>query len=313
MKLCASFTCWGLALFLLLVPAITAAASGPLAGTSWQLVEFQSMDDAIGIQRPPDPAQITMTLNGDGTARFTLDCNSAQGAWSAEPGPDGNSGRFAFGPLAATMAICPPPGLGEKIGAQAAYVRSWLLKDGRLYLSLMADAGIQAWEPRRDVPFQATADPELETAILAAVPFYTRAIVDLDGGTNKGRYVHGRVDLNNDGRDEVFAYLLGSNFCGSGGCSLLLFTRGASGYTLVNDFPISRLPVIVSPHRTGGWRDLIRRESGGGAPPSYVRHSFDGKAYRESERLAGDASPEGERHLAGELSFDRGIVLEPRN
>jgi hypothetical protein len=302
-----------LILAILALPVTVAAAAGdPLAGTTWQLVEFQSMDDAIGVLRPKNPAHFTMALSGDGSALLTLDCNSARGAWTAEPGPDGNSGRFALGPLAATAAICSPPDLGEKIVAQAAYVRSWLLKDGRLYLSLMADAGIQVWEPQNGVPFLTTADPELEAAILRTVPFYTRAIVDLAGGTGKGRYVHGRADLNDDGRDEVLVYLLGSIFCGTGGCNLLLFTRGQAGYTLVNDFPISRLPVIVAPRKTGDWHDLIRRESGGGAPPAYVRHVFDGNQYREQERLPGDAAPEGQHLLTGELSFDRGIPLEPR-
>jgi hypothetical protein len=31
--------------------------------------------------------------------------------------------------------------------AQAEYLRSYLLTDGKLYLSLMADGGIYAWEP----------------------------------------------------------------------------------------------------------------------------------------------------------------------
>jgi hypothetical protein len=39
----------------------------------------------------------------------------------------------------------------------------------------------------------------------------------------------------------------------------------------VNEFPISRTPVIVSAASTGGWHDIIKPESGGGAPVSYVR------------------------------------------
>jgi len=52
-----------------------------------------------------------------------------------------------FGPLAATMASCPPPSVDEQVTRQATYFRSYLLKDGRLYLSLMADGGIFVWEP----------------------------------------------------------------------------------------------------------------------------------------------------------------------
>ena len=52
-------------------------------------------------------------------------------------------------------------------------------------------------------------------------PAYTRKVVDVQGGTGRARYVYGR--------DEVFVYLLGSIFCGTGGCNLLLFTEARDG------------------------------------------------------------------------------------
>lgn len=120
-----------------------------LAGTRWQLVEFQSMDDAIGTLRPTDPSAFTMQLREDGTVSMRLDCNRANGSWSAVPSADGTSGRFEFSGLASTRALCPPPNLDEQIARDADFVRGYLLRDGRLYLSLMADAGIYAWEPAR--------------------------------------------------------------------------------------------------------------------------------------------------------------------
>jgi len=117
-----------------------------LENTSWHFVEFQSMDDGIGTKRPRDPSLYTMSLDEDGTVNMRLNCNSARGQWSFESGKDGVSGRFEFGPLAVTRATCPPPGMGEKIAADAQYIRGYLLDNGRLYLSLMADAGIYVWE-----------------------------------------------------------------------------------------------------------------------------------------------------------------------
>jgi len=131
-------------------PASVAAAPQNipgLSGTSWRLVEFQSMDDAQGTTRPDDPSLYTMTLNADGTASLRLNCNRATGTWTAEPSADATNGRFEFGPLAATMAVCPPPSMDELVTRQAAYIRGYLLSDGKLYLSLMADGGIFAWEP----------------------------------------------------------------------------------------------------------------------------------------------------------------------
>jgi len=292
-------------------PQEATTAPGPLADTAWRLVQFQSMDDAVGTVRPENPAAFTMRLNADGKVNMKLDCNRASGTWSSEPAGDGASGSFTFGPLAMTRAICPPPNLDEQIGRHAEHVRSYLLKDGRLHLSLMADGGIYTWEPLPEgVRFVVEPDPELEPAILAASPDYTRESVETLG--RKARYVWAAVDLNGDGKDEVLVYTLGSVFCGTGGCNLLLFSRGTNGYVLVNNFPISRLPVIVSPEMTNGWHDLVRPESGGGAAPSYVRHTFDGKKYVVQERVPGDAAPEGTPCLTGDLSFDSGAPLEPR-
>jgi heat shock protein HslJ len=137
-------------------------AKNPLADTRWRLVEFQSMDDAIGTVHPLDPSLYTMRLNSDGTVAMRLNCNRAMGSWRAVPSGDGARGSFEFGPLAATRAICPPPSMDAQIAAQAEYVRSYLIQDGRLYLSLMADGGIYAWEPESDATsaIPAPAGPE---------------------------------------------------------------------------------------------------------------------------------------------------------
>jgi len=287
----------------------TTAPGGPLAGTEWYLVEFQSMDDTQSTTVPEDPSAYTMRLNADGTVNMRLNCNRANGTWTIEPSAEPSNGSFQFGPLAMTRALCPPPSMDEMVAAQAEYVRGYMLEDSRLYLSLMADGGILVWEAQ--VPFETVPDAQVETAVLKASPDYTKAIVDIDGRT--GRYIYSRVDLNGDGRDEVLAYLLGSIFCGTGGCNLMLFTPTGDGYSLVNNFPISRTPVIVSAEKTNGWNNLVRPESGGGAETSYVTHTFDGDHYVEGERVSADAAPEGTRALAGDFTFEDGIPLEPRD
>ena len=285
--------------------------AGVFGGTAWRLVEFQSMDDAQGTTRVDDPALYTMRLGADGLAELRLHCNRATGPWSAEPSADPASGRFVLGPLATTMALCAPPSLGEKIAADAPYVSGYLVRDFRLYLSLMADAGIYVWElDAPDVPASARPDPELVAALLAASPDYARSVLEAGNGTG-ARYLHSRADLNGDGMEEVFAYLLGPYFCGTGGCNLRVFTPVPGGYALVGDFPITRTPVVIDAVTTGGWRDFWRLESGGGVPASYVRQAFDGERYVEVERVPEDRPPDGLPVLAGEVSFDRGAPLPP--
>jgi len=137
----------GLALSPTTAPGMASDPPIELAGTAWRLVELRSMDDAIGVVRPDDRSSYTLHFHPDSTVSMRLACNRATGTWSATPTGDGTGGRLELSSLAVTRALCPPPSLDERIAAEAGYVRSYLLEEGRLYLSLMADGGIQAWEP----------------------------------------------------------------------------------------------------------------------------------------------------------------------
>lgn len=123
--------------------------TGVLANTQWRLVEFQSMDDSQGTQRPDAPARYVLRLDADGTATMWLNCNRVTGTWLAEPTGKANkvaaSGRFEFGHINPRAKPCPSPGMEQNILRQATNVRSFVLKDGRLNLALMADGGIYVW------------------------------------------------------------------------------------------------------------------------------------------------------------------------
>jgi heat shock protein HslJ len=289
---------------------VSQASNHSLADTDWHLVEFQSMDDSIGTVRPQDPTLYTMRLNGDGTVTMKLNCNRGNGSWSSEPSDEGNNGAFQFGPLATTRALCPEPSLDEKIAADSEFIRSYVVEGDKLYLSLMADGGIYVWQQYdASTLFKAEPNQAIEAAILEASPDYRQDIIGEDG--IRARYVYSQVDLNGDGKEEVLVYLMGSIFCGTGGCDLLVLTEGTDGYSLVHSFPISRVPVIVSDETTEGWKNLVRLESGGGIPPAYVFHVFDGQKYIEQDRKPTESQPDGIAYLAGDPTFKEGVVLEP--
>lgn len=124
------------------------ADGNPLAGTAWQLNAIQSMDDVQGTTRVAEPDRFTLEFGHDGRAVLRLDCNRGTASWKAVPGADGSSGQIEFGPIAGTRARCPPPHLDERIVRDLGYVRGYLLRDGKLHLSLMADGGIYEWRPR---------------------------------------------------------------------------------------------------------------------------------------------------------------------
>lgn len=117
-----------------------------LSGTSWQLVEFQSMADVQGTERPSKPSNYTITFGENGNLSARLDCNRATGSWSNNIA-NATGGSLTFGPLAVTRALCPEPTMGERLERHLPYVRSFVVRDGNLHMALMADGGLIVWEP----------------------------------------------------------------------------------------------------------------------------------------------------------------------
>jgi heat shock protein HslJ len=130
---------------------LTACAATPpqaarLGGTQWQLLSIQSMDDAQGTTRIADPKRYTLSLDKDGRAALRLDCNRGSGSYQMEAA-EASSGSLRFGAIATTRAMCAPGSLDMRVGRDLGFVRGYVLKDGKLYLSLQADGGIYEWAP----------------------------------------------------------------------------------------------------------------------------------------------------------------------
>ncbi|HEX7123741.1 MAG TPA: META domain-containing protein [Gemmatimonadaceae bacterium] len=116
------------------------SAATDLPGTTWQLVRFEGGDGTV--LTPDDRAKYTLTFQPDGRLSARIDCNRGMGSWTST-GPS----HLEFGPLALTRAMCPPESLHDQIVRQWPYVRSYVMRDGHLFLSLMADGGIYEFEP----------------------------------------------------------------------------------------------------------------------------------------------------------------------
>lgn len=121
-----------------------------LVGSAWELIAIQSMDDSQGTTRIAMPETFTVSFAADGQAQLRIDCNRGKATWKAVPAAQSSSGTLEFGPLATTKMMCSPGSHSQKVVRDLPFMRSYLLKDGRLYLSLLADAGVYEW--RRKTP-----------------------------------------------------------------------------------------------------------------------------------------------------------------
>ena len=116
------------------------AASESLVGTAWQFVRFQGGDGAI--LTPDERAKYTIAFADNGGLNVRFDCNRGRGTWKS-PGPD----QIEFGPLALTRVMCPSGSLHDHMVKQWPFVRSYIIKSGHLFVSLMADGGTFEFEP----------------------------------------------------------------------------------------------------------------------------------------------------------------------
>jgi para-nitrobenzyl esterase len=110
-----------------------------LAGTLWQLVNFQGSDGTT--LRPDDGSKYTIEFAADGQLAARVDCNRGRATWQSA------GSQLQFGPLALTRALCPAGSLHDQIVKQWSYIRSYVIRNGHLFLALMADGGIYEFEP----------------------------------------------------------------------------------------------------------------------------------------------------------------------
>ena len=103
-------------------------------------MKFQSSDETTLI--PDDPTKYRFEFGGDGRLSVRVDCNRGRGTWTSA-GPN----QLQIGPLALTRAACPPGSLHDRIVKDLPFIRSYVIRDGRLFLALMADGGIYELEP----------------------------------------------------------------------------------------------------------------------------------------------------------------------
>ena len=120
--------------------APTPSQAPNLGGTSWRLVEFEGGDGTRVV--PDDRDKYTLAFGRDGRVSARIDCNRGSATWRSAA-----RNQLELGPLAITRAMCPRGSMHDRIVRHWPYVRSYVVSNGHLFLSLMADGGIYEFEP----------------------------------------------------------------------------------------------------------------------------------------------------------------------
>jgi len=92
------------------------------------------------------------------------------------------------------------------------------------------------------------------------------------------------VDLNNDGKKEVFVNFFTPYFCGTGGCSLLLLD---SDLNIITRFTVTETPIYISPETRNGWNVLMVKSK-----DDWKTLEFRNGKYPSNPSMAKDSSAE---------------------
>ncbi len=156
---------------------------------------------------------------------------------------------------------------------------------------LMASAALTACSPARDAgsnrgPEAAAPPPAEEAGALPSQPLGSASETALGAAVasflgDRGNATRAAIRVVGAGEgDLALAYLVGPDWCGSGGCNLLILRRGSNTWTTVGNVSRVRPPVRLLTTSSQGLPDIGVTVSGGGGPPAYeARLSFDGQTY----------------------------------
>lgn len=100
---------------------------------NWTWVETVMNDGAIF--RPTPDGPFTLNLLADNSAQVRAGCNSGGGGWTAQ----GN--RIDIGPLAVTLALCPPGSSSERYLQDLSRVSTFFFDGNDLIMELPFDSG----------------------------------------------------------------------------------------------------------------------------------------------------------------------------
>lgn len=127
-----------------------------------------------------------------------------------------------------------------------------------------------------------SVSPAQEDSLRRFLQNYAGSLDD-DPNVKATRYVAAFVHLRDDNSQQVIVYLIGTSWCGTGGCTTLILVPKESSYTVLTEMSVAQQPIRVLETKSNGWHDLGVWVQGGGIRPGYeARLSFDGKTYPDN-------------------------------
>ncbi|MEH2195452.1 MAG: hypothetical protein V7K98_22810 [Nostoc sp.] len=134
----------------------------------------------------------------------------------------------------------------------------------------------------QEITSENVRDRQLEKAIFRDNSGYTEVYPQL---SSPASYSYNRINLDGDKKPELIVHLVGQFFCGSGGCTTLIYKQSGKNYKLITTIGLNHPPIIISNYKTKGWSDLIIPQFANSLSVNnhgYYVLKFNGKSYPEN-------------------------------
>ena len=122
------------------------------------------------------------------------------------------------------------------------------------------------------------------------------------------KYYYNYVDLNNDGSDEIIAFVVGPSTTGSGGSSVLIAEKQNDSWNLKQTLNLINQPIIISDNLENGMKEIIVSNADleeGNAPYVKLKYTADGyQSVNEGEAISSLDDINGVQIISDDLADD---------
>ena len=131
------------------------------------------------------------------------------------------------------------------------------------------------------------------------------------------RYYYNYTDLNDDGTDELFVFVIGSYVEVDNGNPALILTVEGDSFTVLESFGGIHTPVTITEEKENGWHMIIYQEYGGGEDGFRIcRYNPDGGYQTELSEVVGETEAVSgtqilSNNLIDDLDQERYLTLAP--
>lgn len=122
------------------------------------------------------------------------------------------------------------------------------------------------------------------------------------------KYYYNYVDLNDDGSDELFAFVVGPSTTGSGGSSILIAEKQNDSWTLKQTLNLINQPIIITDNLENGMKEIIVSNSDleeSNEPYVKLKYTVDGyQSVNEGEAISSLDDIKGVQIISDDLADD---------